>query len=184
MHWNASSRVVSSLLRVSSWALCAALPTLAPATGSAQSVPTQDPEAMSMKKITPIITVDTIEPCLLFWTALGFEVTAEVPHEETIGFAMLQLGDLELMYQSRASIEADLVKSGAPAELPGDLAESTTLLFVEVERIDDILEEIDDEAEMIVPRRKTFYGMDEIFVRAPCGTVVGFAARVEDSEEE
>jgi hypothetical protein len=26
--------------------------------------------------------------------------------------------------------------------------------------------------------------MDELFVRAPCGTVVGFAARVADGEED
>jgi hypothetical protein len=32
---------------------------------------------------------------------------------------------------------------------------------------------------VLVPRRQTFYGMDEIFVRPPCGTVVGFAAKVE-----
>ncbi len=30
--------------------------------------------------------------------------------------------------------------------------------------------------EVVVPRRTTFYGADEIFVRAPCGTLVGFAA--------
>ena len=29
--------------------------------------------------------------------------------------------------------------------------------------------------EVVVPRRTTFYGAEEIFVRAPCGTVVGFA---------
>ena len=35
--------------------------------------------------------------------------------------------------------------------------------------------------EVIVPRRQTFYGMDELFVRArACGTLVGFAARVAD----
>ena len=36
--------------------------------------------------------------------------------------------------------------------------------------------------EPVVPRRQTFYGMDEIFVRAPCGTVVGLAAKVEGAE--
>ena len=38
------------------------------------------------------------------------------------------------------------------------------------------------DAEVLVPRRQTFYGMDEIFVRPPCGTVVGFAASVGEEE--
>lgn len=135
-----------------------------------------------MKKATAIIVVDAIEPCLLFWTALGFKVTAEVPHENTIGFAMLNNGDVEIMYQSRASIVADLERSGAPTGLADELARSTTTLFVEVVEVDAVLENIED-AEVLVPRRQTFYGMDEVFVRAPCGTVVGFAARTEGTDE-
>ena len=133
---------------------------------------------MSMKKITPIITVEAVEPCLLFWTTLGFQVTAEVPHGDRLGFAMLAKDDLLIMYQSRDSIEADLEASGAPSGFADDLASGTALLFVEVDSIDDVLEQLDEGEEVVVPRRETFYGMDEVFVRAPCGTVVGFAARL------
>jgi Glyoxalase/Bleomycin resistance protein/Dioxygenase superfamily len=131
-----------------------------------------------MRKATPILTVEAIEPCLPFWTGLGFEITASVPQGEALAFAMLQMGPVELMYQSRASIDADLGASGAPAELGADLAGSTAALFVEVEDLDAVISSIGD-AEVIVPRRTTFYGMDEIFVRAPCGTLVGFAAKSE-----
>lgn len=137
-----------------------------------------------MKKATPLITVDAIEPCLPFWTdALGFEVTATVPHDDAVGFAMLTRGDVTLMYQSRSSIDADLGESGAPADLGKELAGSTSSLFVEVESLDDVITALGDDVEVLVPRRQTFYGMDEIFVRAPCGTVVGFAARVEGAED-
>ncbi len=132
----------------------------------------------AITKVTPIIAVDAIEPCLAFWTeGLGFEVTVTVPHDDAIGFAILQKGALELMYQTRASIEADLGASGAPKALGKELAGSTSTLFIEVERLDDLIASL-GEHDMVVPRRKTFYGMDEIFVRAPCGTLVGFAARV------
>jgi hypothetical protein len=134
-----------------------------------------------MKRATPLITVDDIEPCLPFWTKLGFEVTATVPHEDRVGFAMLHGGEVELMYQSRASVEADLGTSGAPAGLADEMAGGTTTLFVEVEALDPVIETLGD-AEVLVPRRRTFYGMDEIFVRADCGTVVGFAAKVEDAD--
>lgn len=135
--------------------------------------------APTVSKITPLITVEAIEPCLPFWTdLLGFEATVTVPHGEHIGFAILQKGDLELMYQTRGSIEADLGASGAPKTLGRDLGASTATLFIEVGSIDDIIAAI-GETEVVVPRRQTFYGMDELFVRPPCGTLVGFAARVE-----
>jgi hypothetical protein len=131
----------------------------------------------AVKKATPILVVDAIEPCLPFWTGLGLEVTVTVPHEDRLGFAILQKGSVELMYQSRASIDADLGESGAPAGLGEELSSSTMTLFIEVERLDDVIATLGG-AEVVVPRRQTFYGMDEIFVRAPCGSLVGFAAKV------
>lgn len=131
-----------------------------------------------MKKATPLLTVEAIEPCLPFWTEkLDFEVTVTVPHGDAIGFAILQKGDVEIMYQSRASIDADLGKSGAPKNLGRELSGSTATLFCEVESLDALIDAVGD-TEVLVPRRQTFYGMDEVFVRPPCGTVVGFAARV------
>ena len=142
--------------------------------------------APEMKKVTPIITVDEIEPCLPFWTdGLGFEVTATVPHEEKIGFAMLQGGGVELMYQSRASVDADLGPAGVAAgfeDLGTMMSGSTATLFIEVEALDPVIEGLAG-ATVVVPRRQTFYGMDEIFVMAPCGTLVGFAAPVADAGE-
>jgi len=132
-----------------------------------------------MKSITPLLTVDAIEPCLPFWTdGLGFEVTVTVPHGDAMGFAILKKGELELMYQTRASIDADLGESGAPAGLGREMAEGTATLYVTVSSLDEMLPALES-AEVLVPRRKTFYGADEIFVRPPCGTVVGFAAHGE-----
>lgn len=137
-----------------------------------------------MKKATPLITVERIEPCLPFWTdALGFEVTVSVPHEEHLGFAILVRGDVELMYQSRASVDADLGESGDTAGLGRELEGSTSTLFVEVVDLDEVIQALGSSADVVVPRRETFYGMDEIFVRAPCGTLVGFAAKVENGSD-
>lgn len=145
------------------------------------NAPTTPPEIV-VKKATPIMTVAEIEPCLPFWTEqLGFEVTATVPHGDRIGFAMLQKGGVELMYQSLASIQEDLGSASAASGhegLPDRLAGSTTTLFIEVDALDPVIEALEG-ADVVVPRRQTFYGMDEIFVRAPCGSLVGFAAQVE-----
>ncbi len=132
-----------------------------------------------MNKLTPLITVEAVEPCLSFWTdRLGFEVTVTVPHDDAIGFAILQKGDVELMYQSRASIERDLGPAAEAAGHGGLVAQLTygpSTLFIEVDALDPVVEALEG-ADVVVPRRRTFYGMDEIFVMAPCGTLVGFAA--------
>ncbi|HEX6693951.1 MAG TPA: VOC family protein [Longimicrobiales bacterium] len=121
-----------------------------------------------LKKITPIMQVEAIEPVLSFWTGrLGFQVTAEVPHGDHLGFVIVEKDGYEVMYQTRASVEAD---AGALAGHP--LA--GTILFIEVDDIDAIESALAD-AEVLVPRRTTFYGSTEIFVREPAGNVVGFA---------
>lgn len=137
-----------------------------------------------MNKVTPLMTVEAVEPCLPFWTErFGFEVAVTVPHEEQVGFAILQKGDVELMYQSRASVQDDLgVLAPDHPGLADTLAKGTSTLFIEVDALDPVVDALEG-AEIVVPRRQTFYGMDEIFVRAPCGTLVGFAARVEGGQE-
>ncbi|MBT8404399.1 MAG: hypothetical protein KJP18_11105 [Gemmatimonadetes bacterium] len=126
-----------------------------------------------MKQMTPLITVDEIEPCLPFWTeALGFELTGTVPHGDALGFAMMSKGDVEVMYQSRASVADDV-----PGVLE-HIGTGRTPLFVKVDALDPLVDALAPYP-VVVPRRQTFYGMDEIFVLAPCGTVVGFAAPLE-----
>lgn len=134
----------------------------------------------TMTNATPILTVDAIEPCLPFWTErLGFEITGTVPHGDAMGFAMLSKGSVGLMYQSRASLEGDLGPAGAAAghpDLVDRLVGSIPTIFIEVDSIDALLPALEG-ADIVVPRRETFYGMDEIWVMAPGGALVGFAAR-------
>jgi uncharacterized glyoxalase superfamily protein PhnB len=63
---------------------------------------------MNVKKITAVLLVEEVEPCVRFWTErLGFEKTAEVPDGDKLAFAMLQKGGAEIMYQTYASVEKD-----------------------------------------------------------------------------
>lgn len=120
-----------------------------------------------MKKLTPILTVDSIEPSLPFWVeALGFAKTAEVPHEGALGFVILEKDGYEVMLQSVASMKADV-----PAVVPRP---GGSILFLEIEELSAIEDAVTG-FELLVPRRKTFYGAEEIFVREPGGNVVGFA---------
>lgn len=120
-----------------------------------------------VKKITPILYVDSIEPCLPFWEALGFERTAEVPHDGALGFVILAGDGHEVMYQTRASVESDL-PSLAATPMRG------SIVFLEIDDLDGV-EKALGAYEVVVPRRRTFYGADELWYREPAGNMVGFA---------
>jgi len=63
---------------------------------------------MTVKKITPVLFVEEVEPCIKFWMdRLGFEKTVEVPEGNKLGFAILRKGNVELMYQSYISADKD-----------------------------------------------------------------------------
>src|SRR3984893_19572441 len=67
-----------------------------------------------MKNLTPVIIVDQIEPSLPFWIErLGFQKTAEVPEGDKLGFIILVKGNVEVMYQTGASVAKDLWTAGA-----------------------------------------------------------------------
>lgn len=120
-----------------------------------------------MKKLTPVLYVEEIEGCLPFWERLGFEKTVEVPEGDRMGFAILVNGPVEVMYQTRASVEND-VPEIASTPMGG------ALLYIEVEDLDAVERALEG-VDRVIPRRKTFYGADEFGVREPGGNLVSFA---------
>ncbi len=120
-------------------------------------------------KATPILVVDAIEPALAFWTGpMGYAKTVEVPHEGRLGFVLLTSPRGEVMLQTRASIAADM---------PSLKLDVTCVLYMDVPSLDDAVAALAG-AEVVVPKRETFYGAREIFVRDPAGNVLGFAEHV------
>jgi len=124
---------------------------------------------MLVKKITPVLFADEIEPCVKFWVErLGFQKTAEVPDGNKLAFAMLQKGNVELMYQSYASADKDV---GAISQL---VRKGPTFLYVEVESLDETIAAVKG-AEVVIPVRTTFYGAKEIGIKDPAGHLITFA---------
>ena len=124
---------------------------------------------MSITKLATILLVEEIEPGIRFWTeALGFCMTQQIEHEGKMGFVMLTKGDIEIHLQTRA-----ITKKDAP-----HLAEfsfpAACVLYFDVDDLDGLIKKFEG-IEVVIPKRKTFYGTTEIYVREPCGHVVGFA---------
>ena len=118
---------------------------------------------MTVKRITPLLLVDAIEPSLPFYTEmLGFEATISVPEGDVLGFVMLVRDELEIMLQTRASVQADI-----PALLEG-ADNSVQYLYIEVADL-AVFERALEGIELAAPKRTTFYGATEIVVRDPSG---------------
>jgi hypothetical protein len=127
-----------------------------------------------LKKMRPVLYVESIEPSLGFWVdALGFVKTVGVPEDNKLGFVILTSGNTEIMLQSYASLNKDIPKLGE------EMCGVPSVLYIEVEDIAEIERRL-EEYKVVVPKRWTFYGSTEIFYRSPGGHVVGFAEQAPD----
>ena len=124
---------------------------------------------MTVKRITPILFVEEIEPCVKFWVdRFGFQKTAEVPDGNKLAFAMLQKDSVELMYQSYASADKDVTP------IAPQVRKGPTFLYLEVDNLDETISAIQG-TEVVMPARNTFYGSKEIGIKDPAGHYVTFA---------
>jgi hypothetical protein len=119
-------------------------------------------------KITPVLVVHAIEPVLPLWEALGFTRKVEVPHGDALGFVTLESGEAEVMYQTVESVKADEALT-----LEGRSPVGGTALFIEVPDLDAL--RLPEGTEVLVRRRKTFYGSSESIIKDAAGNVIVFA---------
>ncbi len=133
--------------------------------------------APAITRLTPVLFVDRIAPCLPFWVErLGFSNVAEVPGPDgQPQFAMLVKDGIEVMYQTWAALAEELP---AVAALPRGHATSLFLEVVDIAQVDQAMTGIP----RVVDRHQTFYGMDEFTVREPGGALVTFAMRVPEGQ--
>ena len=128
---------------------------------------------MNVKRITPVLLVNEIEPQLPFWVGrLGFTKTIEVPDGNKLAFVAFQKGSAEVMYQTYASVEKD-----APKEVSSAAGKGPTYLYMEVDNLDAVLAAMKD-VRVVMPVRTAFYGMKEFTVQDPGGHFVTFAQPV------
>lgn len=130
----------------------------------------EEKKSMNVKKITPVLLVNEIEPIIPFWIdRLGFAKTIEVPDGNKLAFVAFQKGSVEVMYQTYASVEHD-----APPTMAAAARKGPTYLYLEVDNLDATLAAMRD-IQKVMPERTAFYGMREFAVQDPAGHFVTFA---------
>jgi len=121
-----------------------------------------------INKSTPILHVKAVEPGLKFWTErFGFNVAMQVPERDHIGFAAIDNGTVELMYQTYEGM-----KDAGP--LAQAVEQGPTFIFMEVSDINAIKQAL-QETEIVQDIHETFYGAQEIVAQEPGGHYVIFS---------
>jgi hypothetical protein len=129
---------------------------------------------MLVRKVTPVLVVDRIEPSIELWVdRLGFEKTIEVPEGDHLGFAAFAGQGMEIMYQTRESVETEVRTADLPRALLPDPSSRTTL-FCEVADLKAIREKLQG-FDILLSHRTTAYGAEELWMREPGGHIIGFA---------
>jgi uncharacterized glyoxalase superfamily protein PhnB len=107
---------------------------------------------------------------------LGFEKTVEVPDGDSLGFVILQKGSVEIMYQTFAGAEKDA------EAIAREISGGRTFLYVEVDNLEDVIGAMKG-ANVVLPKRTTFYGATEIGVKDPAGHMLVFAEMAKGQQE-
>ncbi len=131
---------------------------------------TEKENTRMINKSTPILHVNRVEPCVAFWTErLGFKMTIQVPERDHIGFAALENGNVELMYQTYEGMKADPANPLAKAADQGP-----SFIYMEVPDINAVITALKG-ADIVQSLHDTFYGTKEIVAKEPGGHYVIFA---------
>ena len=131
---------------------------------------------LQYESVAPVMIVERVEPTRDFFRdRLGFTQTAVVADGDEVGFAMLVKDGVTIMVQSHASVIADVGHDAARAVNETISGRGAVMLYVTVSDVELVVPAVAD-ADVIVPLRKTFYGMHEITVREPGGHAVTFAS--------
>ena len=123
---------------------------------------------MKIKRATPVLFVDRVEPTRDFFKRVGFEVLAEVPAGKGIGFSMLEKDGVQVMVETRGN-------ENEPAAIQAITRESRrAAVFVEVDDLAAVIAALAG-SKVIVERHTTFYKSDELTYEEPGGHLVTFA---------
>ena len=121
-----------------------------------------------MESISPNIFVRDIKATIAYYRHLGFEQSMTVPEEGDLVWAMMTCGKVNFMFQSFESLGEELPEISR--QDGGSL-----LLYIQVEEIRLLYENIKDKVNIIKELEKTFYGATEFSILDLNGYILTFA---------
>jgi len=139
---------------------------------------------MTVKKLTNVLVVDDVRETARFYCDnFKFEIVLAVPSGSedacfsfedgvSYAFAILSSSNVELMIQSKTSIEAEFTNG------VNDLIQSKSMIYIEVDDVEEIFSKINKDIEIVKGLHETFYGMKEFYIKDPDGNTLGLASKL------
>lgn len=127
-----------------------------------------------LKKLTPNLMVEDVQQTISFYQdVLGFEVLTTVPGEaDRLNFAIVRRDDVELMFQSRESLTAEI------SALVGMPIAASQTFYIEVSGIRELYGQLKERVEIVSDMHSTFYGTEEFYFRDCNGYILSFSEAV------
>ena len=123
-------------------------------------------------KLTPNLVVSRVQSSLAFYEdVLGFTRGITVPEQPPFVFASVTSGPVEIFFNdAKPASEEYPSLAGKPPGLTGTL-------FIEVEKIEELYDDLKARTQVVMPFVVQWYGMKEFAIADPDGYVITFAQR-------
>ena len=132
---------------------------------------------VTYRSLTPNLMVENVNETLNYYRGvLGFEMISSVPatEEGELAWAMVRKDDVELMFQEEDNLKKDL------PELRHEEPGGGFTLFLKMEGINALYDQLYEKADIVDEMRETFYGMREFTIRDVNGYYITFAEPIQE----
>jgi len=123
-----------------------------------------------MESLSPNLMVRNVNESVVFYEEqLGFQLIVSVPDEGVFNWAMVTNGQVNIMFQTRESIDDELTY------FENQPIGGTFSLYIRIKNIEEYFKKIKDKVRILKPLDKTFYGATEFTIADINGYVLTFA---------
>ncbi len=130
---------------------------------------------MTLQKLTPNMMVENVNETVNFYRdVLGFNLVMNVPDSGSFDWALMKRGEVEMMFQARASLTEDLPLF---KELP--LGGALTF-YIDMRGVDALYDQIRSQVTVVRDPQTIFYGTREFTIEDCNGFILTFAEGGQD----
>lgn len=143
---------------------------LLPAVIHEASPPLVEPPPTHLSRLTPNLMVEDVNATVAFYRdVLGFDLVTSVPESGALDWALVRRDTVDVMFQSRASLAADLPQFRDRS--PG----GALTFYIDLEGIDALYAQVAGRGAVVKDLATTFYGTREFTMEDCNGFLLTFA---------
>lgn len=124
----------------------------------------------NMRHVTPNLMVKDVQQTVAFYHQhLGFNTLTTVPEQAPFSFALVQAGEVQLMFQEEHSLKEEYPVLNTTQPGPG------LTLYIKVQDVQQLYGQLKDRVKVLKTPHKMFYGATEFAIQDNNGFVLTFS---------